>query len=86
MPEGGMLTIVLEGSASHVRDLDDVVLRIADTGTGITPAVIARAFEPFFTTKERGRGSGLGLAAVYGIVRRCGGDVSLPRTSVPARR
>ena len=77
MPKGGVLTIMLEGSASDIRDLDDVVLRIADTGTGMTPAVIARAFEPFFTTKERGRGSGLGLATVYGIVRRCGGDVSL---------
>ena len=77
MPEGGVLTIRLEESASDVRDLDDVILRVADTGTGMTPAVMARALEPFFTTKERGLGSGLGLATVYGIVRRSGGDVSL---------
>ena len=77
MPEGGVLTIRLEESSSDVRDLDDVILRVADTGTGMTPAVMARALEPFFTTKERGLGSGLGLATVYGIVRRSGGDVSL---------
>jgi CheY-like chemotaxis protein len=78
MPNGGTLTITLERADSDaLRDLDDVILCVIDTGTGMSPDVAARAFEPFFTTKERGLGSGLGLATVYGIVRRCGGDVSL---------
>ncbi|MDX2015466.1 MAG: PAS domain S-box protein [Myxococcaceae bacterium] len=52
-----------------------VVLTVADDGVGMTPDVKARAMEPFFTTKAPGRGTGLGLAAVYGIARQCGGDV-----------
>jgi len=52
-----------------------VELRIADTGPGITPAVIDRMFEPFYTTKEVGKGSGMGLATVHGIVHEHGGHV-----------
>jgi CheY-like chemotaxis protein len=59
---------------------DTVVIRVSDTGSGMTPTVIARAFEPFFTTKAHGVGTGLGLASVYGIVSRAGGTVALDST------
>jgi two-component system cell cycle sensor histidine kinase/response regulator CckA len=50
-------------------------IRVADTGTGMSPDVLARVFEPFYTTKERGQGTGLGLAMVYGIATGAGGTV-----------
>jgi PAS domain S-box-containing protein len=56
---------------------DYVVLSIQDSGSGMTPEVLAKAFEPFFTTKEVGKGSGLGLAQVFGFAKQSGGGVSI---------
>jgi len=84
MPEGGRLTLETANVTGAVPDDPDgpaagehVVIRIRDTGVGMTPAVIERAFEPFFTTKEVGRGTGLGLSQVYGFVSQSGGQVTI---------
>jgi PAS domain S-box-containing protein len=75
MPEGGRLTI----ETMNVQSEAGAVVRIlvADTGVGMTPEVLAHIFEPFFTTKELGKGTGLGLATVYGIVKQSGGHISV---------
>ncbi len=92
MPGGGLLSI-----STHEVDLDDarahalgelsagryVRLRVSDTGHGMDDATRARAFEPFFTTKRPGKGTGLGLATVFGIVRQSGGGITIE--SAPGR-
>jgi signal transduction histidine kinase/CheY-like chemotaxis protein len=85
MPEGGRITIEtankwLDDHAAAERDLPPgqyLSLCVTDTGTGMTPEVIARAFDPFFTTKPIGQGTGLGLSMVYGFVRQSGGQVRI---------
>jgi signal transduction histidine kinase/ActR/RegA family two-component response regulator len=75
MPEGGQLTL---SARNHVmREGEFVALRMADTGSGISPEVLQRVFEPFFTTKETGKGSGLGLAQVHGFAQSSGGQVRI---------
>jgi len=73
MPDGGTLTI----TATRGEGEGSVLLRVADSGTGMPPEVAARAFEPFYTTKPTGSGTGLGLATVYGIVTKAGGRVEI---------
>jgi two-component system cell cycle sensor histidine kinase/response regulator CckA len=84
MPEGGKLVIrTANVSESQVRELgnkhlpasDYVLIEVSDTGSGMTPEVMLKIFEPFFSTKEIGRGTGLGLSTVYGIVKQTGGYV-----------
>jgi len=75
MPEGGRLTIETMNVQSETGAV--VRIRVADTGVGMTPEVLAHIFEPFFTTKELGKGTGLGLATVYGIVKQSGGHISV---------
>jgi PAS domain S-box-containing protein len=86
MPQGGRLivetrNVILDEDAfdalTELRSGEYVQLSISDTGTGMPPEVRDRAFEPFFTTKEKGRGTGLGLAMVYGFVKQCGGHVTI---------
>jgi CheY-like chemotaxis protein len=83
MPSGGKLVIATRNTevdevASRYLDLkpgEYVCLTVADTGSGMTPEVIARAFDPFFTTKPIGQGTGLGLSMVYGFAKQSGGHV-----------
>jgi len=80
MPTGGTIVVRAENApAFSDGDLagNFVRLSVADTGVGMPPEVKERAFEPFFTTKEVGRGSGLGLAQVYGFAKQSGGAVRI---------
>jgi PAS domain S-box-containing protein len=73
MPGGGRITI----ATARLDQALGIALRLTDTGEGMPTDVVARAFEPFFTTKPHGRGTGLGLATVYGIVRQNEGEVRI---------
>jgi len=81
--QGGVLTVRLYEQRAAQRLTDDpdpgpfLCLEVTDTGCGIDPAIRDRIFEPYFTTKEKGRGTGLGLAMVHGIVTAHGGTVAV---------
>ena len=85
MPEGGAFTVETaattldaEGAAlAGVTPGGYVVIRVRDSGVGMTPDVQARIFEPFFTTKEPGKGTGLGLSTSYGIIRQTNGNIGV---------
>jgi len=93
MPDGGRLTFRVRPASAHETvdpRLSDplppgpyLAVDVEDTGSGMSEAVRGRIFEPFFTTKPFGRGTGLGLAAVYGIVRHHGGAIAVE--SAPGR-
>jgi two-component system NtrC family sensor kinase len=73
MPHGGRLTI-----ATGTEDISGmVVITVTDTGVGISPENLGKIFDPFFTTKEKGKGTGLGLAMVYGVISRHGGAIDV---------
>ncbi|UZK64954.1 ATP-binding protein [Sphingomonas sp. M1-B02] len=101
MPEGGVLTIETDADAVPPAGLAPGrygVIRVRDTGSGISPELLTRVFDPFFTTKPLGKGTGLGLSQVFGIAQQSGGlaqieseegvgttvSIWLPRTEPPA--
>ncbi len=81
MPNGGTLSISIRrgepGAQDGIEPVRCVEITVTDTGTGMSPGVLARVFEPFFTTKETGKGTGLGLSMVYGFVQQSGGTITV---------
>jgi NO-binding membrane sensor protein with MHYT domain/nitrogen-specific signal transduction histidine kinase/CheY-like chemotaxis protein len=89
MPSGGRLVVETRnvtlaantaGRPATLKAGDYVTLTVRDTGSGMTPEVLSQAFEPYFTTKGEGKGSGLGLSMVYGLVRQSSGDLTIEST------
>jgi two-component system, cell cycle sensor histidine kinase and response regulator CckA len=81
MPEGGKITVRTRrrtvNGPGPLTDRPHVVLSVADSGRGMDAKTREQIFEPFFTTKEKGKGSGLGLSIVYGLVRQNGGSITV---------
>ena len=73
MPDGGKLQIKTKYDKNH----EEIILTIADTGSGISEEYITKIFDPFFTTKETGKGTGLGLSVTYGIIQRHNGTIDV---------
>jgi signal transduction histidine kinase/Fe-S-cluster-containing hydrogenase component 2 len=80
MPEGGTLHVSIEGNESYV------FFTIKDSGLGISKENVGKIFEPFFTTKQIGKGTGLGLAVTYGIVKMHRGDIAVMSNNDPSAR
>ena len=78
MDRGGVLTVRTSDDESRVR------LFVEDTGVGVPPENLKKVFEPFFTTKPKGKGTGLGLAVTYGIVKMHSGDIKVQSQADPA--
>jgi iron only hydrogenase large subunit-like protein/nitrogen-specific signal transduction histidine kinase len=79
MPRGGRINISLEDTEP------DVTIKISDTGTGINPDDLQKVFEPFFTTKGIGKGTGLGLATAYGVVKMHKGNIKVESNAEPSK-
>lgn len=86
MPNGGNITISTYGTRLDEQEIGTLPagaytkVVVSDTGSGMTPDIVARVFEPFFTTKEVGKGTGLGLSQVYGFITQSGGDIVVAST------
>jgi signal transduction histidine kinase/Fe-S-cluster-containing hydrogenase component 2 len=80
MPEGGRLTLT-----TRDKDRDHICFAVNDTGSGIDPENLSKIFEPFFTTKKLGKGTGLGLAVAYGIVKMHRGEITVKSSTDPKK-